>query len=293
MVLPLFFQLCVNAILLGGLYAVIAMGLNFQYGLTRILNVAYGDFMILSGYITFWLFVLYALPPPFSTAVTFPLMIGIGLILYKLIFGRLFELYKTSEKLEGVSVLAGFALSYIIQNFIVVMWGGQLRSYTYLPEVINVLGSVTIPLDKLLIFGIAIAVNLTCYLFLKYHIVGKAMRATKAQPQGAAILGINISTMYRFSFCLGLGLAGIAGTLASIIYILTPSAGLSFTTIGFIMVVLGGLGNLLGSMVAAFIVAAVQVFAGYFWSLGIAELIIFSALLAMLVLKPKGLLGGE
>jgi len=293
MVFPLFFQLCTNAILLGGLYALIAMGLNFQYGLTRILNVAYGDFMILSGYITFWLFVLFTLPPPISIALTFPLMFGIGLILYRLIFRRVFELYKTSEKLEGVSVLLAFGLSYFIQNFIVITWGGELRSYTYLPDVLNILGLVTVAVDKLLIFGVAVSVSLTCYLFLKYHIIGKAMRATKAQPQGAAILGIDIYKMHSFSFCLGLGLAGVAGSLASIIYLLTPSAGLSFTTIGFIIVVLGGLGNLLGSTIAAFIVAAVQVFAGYFWSLGIAELIIFSTLLLMLILKPKGLLGGE
>jgi len=293
MIPSFFLQLCINTILLGGLYALIAMGLNLQYGLTRILNVAYGDFMILSGYVTFWLFVLYGITPPISIVINFLLMVGIGLILYRFAFRRLFEVHKTPERLEGSSVLAAFGLSYIIQNFIVAIWGGQLRSYTYLSGTINILDSIIVPLDKLLIFGIAILTNLTCYFFLKYHIIGKAMRATKAQPQGAATLGIDIFKMHGFSFCWGLGMAGVAGTLASVIYLLNPSAGLPFTYAGFIMVVLGGLGNLLGSIIAAFIIASVHVFVGYFWSLGIAELIVFSVLLIILVWKPMGLLGGR
>ncbi|MEM2889454.1 MAG: branched-chain amino acid ABC transporter permease [Candidatus Bathyarchaeia archaeon] len=293
MIPPFFWQLCVNAILLGGLYALIAMGLNLQYGLTRILNVAYGDFMILSGYVTFWLFVLYGVIPPISIVVNFLLMVVIGLILYRFAFRRLFEVHKTSERLEGSSVLVAFGLSYIIQNIIVAIWGGQLRSYTYLSGTIEMFGSIIIPLDKLLIFVIALITSLSCYSFLKYHIIGKAMRATKSQPHGAATLGIDIFKMHGFSFCWGLGMAGVAGTLASVIYLLNPSAGLPFTYAGFIMVVLGGLGNLLGSTIAAFIIASVQIFVGYFWSVGIAELVVFSVLLIVLIWKPTGLLGGR
>ncbi|MEM2953308.1 MAG: branched-chain amino acid ABC transporter permease, partial [Candidatus Bathyarchaeia archaeon] len=168
-----------------------------------------------------------------------------------------------------------------------------LRSYTYLSGTVKILDSITIPFDKLLIFTIALVASLTCYFFLKYHIIGKAMRATKSQPHGAATLGIDIFKMHGFSFCLGLGMAGVAGTLASVIYLLNPSAGLPFTYAGFIMVVLGGLGNLLGSTIAAFIIASVQIFVGYFWSVGIAELVVFSVLLIVLIWKPTGLLGGR
>jgi len=289
----LFFQLCINAILLGGLYILIAIGLNLQYGLTKNLNVAYGDFIIASGYITFSLFSIYKIIPLYSLAINFLLMIAIGLVIYRAAVRRLFEIYRVPEKLEGSSVLVAFGLSYLIQNLLIISYGGGLKSYTYLSETVNIFGSVVIPLDKLLIFGVAVAASLACYLFLKYHLIGKAMRATMAQPYGAAILGIDIFKMYGFSFCWGLGMAGVAGTLVSMLYLLHPTAGASFTYLGFIMVVLGGLGNLLGSMIAALIIAFIQVFAGYFLSVGIAELIVFSALLLMLVWRPLGLLGGK
>lgn len=287
----LFLDLFVNLVLLGGLYTLIAIGLNLQYGLTRVLNVAYGDFMILAGYITYWLFTLYAIDPPFSIAVSFPLMVCVGLVLYRVVLRRLFLIHEKTENLEGSSILVAFGLSYIIQNLIILLWSGQMRSYNYLPTTIQLL-STFVPINRILIFGIAISVSLVCYFFLKYTLTGKAMRATMQQRFGAATLGIDTFKMYGLSFSLGLGMSGVSGSLVSMIYNITPSSGLPFTYTGFIMVVLGGLGNLLGSVIAAYVVAAVQVYSAYLASPGIAELVIFVALVFILAIRPQGLLRG-
>jgi len=285
------FGIAINAIMLGGLYCLVAVALNLQYGLTRTVNVAHGEFIMLGGYVTYWLFTLYGVSPILSVVVTGPLMFAIGLLLYGTVLRKLLGTYEVLEVFEANSILVAFGLLFVIQNIALLLWTGTPRYYRYLTDNVQVF-TATVPLNRIAVFLFATLASLIFYFFLRKTLVGKAMRAVMQHRIGAAALGINVSRLFAISFGLGVGMAGMAGSLVSMLFTLTPAMGMPFTTVAFLMIILGGLGNMLGSLIASFIIAAAQIFSGYYTNPGFALIIIYLIFIIILIVRPQGLLKG-
>ncbi|MEM3587305.1 MAG: branched-chain amino acid ABC transporter permease, partial [Candidatus Jordarchaeaceae archaeon] len=142
----------------------------------------------------------------------------------------------------------------------------------------------------IVVFIFATLASLIFYFFLKRTLTGKAMRAIIENTTGATALGIDVSKIYALSFGLGFGMAGVAGSLVSMLFTLTPTIGMEFTAVAFFVIILGGLKNMLGSLISSFIIAAIQIFSSYYTNPGFAWIIIYIAFIFILIVRPEGLL---
>lgn len=288
--LPLFLDIVIGGAILGAIYSLIASGLNLQYGVTRMLNVAHGDFLMLGAYFTYFSVTLLHLNPFASIIIVGPSMISIGLLVYALIFRRVVSLSRTAGELEFRSLLLFFGLSFVIQNLAVIMWTATYRGYES-----PALGSVTIlgvsfELSRMVIALISILINIFLYLFLRFTRIGLAMRATVDQPEGSQLVGVNIYTIFAISFGLGILLGGWAGILISLLYAaINPFMGVPYTLVALVLVVLAGIGSFKGNIVGGFILGYLAYFTMRVIHSALTLVVIYAVLVTILLLKPRGL----
>jgi len=286
----LFLDILIGGLILGAIYSVIASGLNLQYGVTRMLNVAHGDFLMLGAYITYFSVTLLYLNPFASIIIVGPLMISVGLLIYALIFRRVVTLSRTAGELEFRSLLLFFGLSFVIQNLAMILWTANYRGYEA-PS----LGSVTIAgvpfeVSRILIALLSILINVFLYLFLRFTKIGLAMRATVDQPEGAQLVAINIYTIFAISFGLGILLAGWSGILVSVLYsAINPFMGVPYTLIALVLVVLAGVGSFKGNIVGGFILGYLAYFTMRVIHSALTLVVIYAALVVILLVRPRGL----
>ena len=241
----LILDIIIGGAILGAIYSLIAVGLNLQYGVTRILNVAHGHFLMLGAYITYFCFAIFSMNPFASLIVTGPLMFLIGLIVYTVILRRVVKISRSTEELEFRSLLLCFGLYFVIPGVAMSLWT--------LLGTINIFGAV-FELNRIVIALISIVINVILYLFLRFTKIGLSMRATVDQQQGAQLVGVNIHNIYAISFSLGILLSAWAGTLISIIYsTISPFMGTSYTLIALVLVILAGIGSFKGNIVGGFV----------------------------------------
>jgi branched-chain amino acid transport system permease protein len=280
-------DIIIPGLLLGGIYALVSVGLSLQYGVARVLNVAHGEFIMVGAFITLWLLGTAHLNPLVSVVVTFPAMFVIGWFLHSTLFRRLMSTSPSLEVFEGKSMLASFGLLYVVQNIARVIWGSDNHSYTFLNTVVT---SAQIPVNRLAALGFIIVIGVVFYFFLARTRLGKAIRASAQDPTTAGLMGVNIHSVLAICFGLGLGLAGIAGTLISTILSIQTAMGLGYTVIAMVVVVLGGLGSISGAMIGGIILGLVSALVTYFqpsWTM-IAYYVIF---VVLLLSRPKGIMG--
>ena len=286
----LFLDILIGGLILGAIYSVIASGLNLQYGVTRMLNVAHGDFLMLGAYVTYFSVTLLHLNPFASIIIVGPLMISVGLLIYALIFRRVVTLSRTAGELEFRSLLLFFGLSFVIQNLAMILWTANYRGYEA-PS----LGSVTIAgvpfeVSRILIALLSILINVFLYLFLRFTKIGLAMRATVDQPEGAQLVAINIYTIFAISFGLGILLAGWSGILVSVLYsAINPFMGVPYTLIALVLVVLAGVGSFKGNIVGGFILGYLAYFTMRVIHSALTLVVIYAALVVILLVRPRGL----
>ncbi len=287
--LTLFFEILVGGIILGALYSLIAVGLNLQYGVTRMLNVAHGDFLMLGAYITYFSFTLFGINPFASMVVVAPLMFLIALIVYASILQRVVKISKSAEEVEWRSLLLCFGLSFVIQNVAMILWTANYRGYEA-PSLglVNIFG-VTFEVNRIVIALISIIINVSLYLFLRFTKLGMAMRATVEQPEGAQLVGINIFMISAFSFSLGAILSGWAGTLISTFTTLNPFMGSSYTLIALVLVILAGIGSFKGNIVGGFLIGFLAYLTMRVIHSVLTLVVIYSCLIVILLVRPQGL----
>ena len=191
----LWIELVVSGLITGGIYALVAIGLNLQYGLLRVLNVSHGEFLMLGAYLTYWAHLLTGVGPfAFLPAVLGSLFI-VGLTIHRLCFGLMF----------------------LVQNVALLIWGADLRGYPYLTERVSVLG-LEFTANRLVAFGGALGLSLGLILLLRTTLLGKAVRAMMQSPTGALLVGIDVRRLHPVVFGFGLALAGAAGALLSMVF---------------------------------------------------------------------------
>lgn len=278
----------------GAIFALVAAGLNLQYGVTRILNVAHGQFMMLSALITAFLFKYYGINPLVGMAISGPVMFALGILIYLLVFQRMVRLSRSGEELEALSLLACFGLIYVIINVmqIVTRYYPKLvyPSTPYLNEIVTILG-VKVELNRVVAASIAVIFNILMYIVLRFTKAGLAMRAASQEPIGAQIVGISISKVHMISFGLSILMGAIGGSLlAMIIPNISAASGPIYTFIALAVVVVGGMGSFIGSLVGGFLMGYVY-FAVFRFSPQLSMPIVYAFIIITLILRPKGLFG--
>lgn len=282
-------DIVIAGLLLGGLYALIAMGLSLQYGVARVLNISHGEFIMLGALTTWSLYTVFGMNPLIAIAVCGPAAFILGFILHRTLFKRLRTMSVSPAVFEGNSMLASFGLMFIIQNLALIAWGPEIRGYSYLAVPVS-LGGALFGANRLITLGFAVVIGLAFYLFLAYTRMGKAIRAAAQDPVTAGLMGVNINQVLALCFGLGAAMAGIAGMLISMCYPVHAVMGLEYTVIAVIVVVLGGLGSIPGSFIGGFMLGLIGSIVTA-WQPGLALVAYYFIFILLLLVRPTGIMG--
>jgi branched-chain amino acid transport system permease protein len=250
-------QTLVYGVLVGALYGLAAVGLSLVFGVTDFLNVAHGEFLMLGGYASFWLFNLLGVDPFASIPLSIIFLLLIGFIVYRVLFVRMVKL-PTEDKIRN-TLLVGFGLGLILQNVAQRLWTADIRSITpdYVGAVFEVAG-VRFPIVRVAGLVISFVALIGLQLFLRRTYTGKAIRATVEDWEAATMMGINVYRVYLLSFVMGAALAGVAGTLVGVGYSLEPAMGMHWTLTALIVMVLGGFGSITGTFVGGIVLGVTE-----------------------------------
>jgi branched-chain amino acid transport system permease protein len=280
----------VSGLMVGGIYALVALGLNLQYGLMRILNVAHGEFLMVGAYATYTMHTAWGLNPLATLVVTGPAAFAVGLVLHRLLYARAIASEEAREAIESRSLLLSFGLLFVLQNAALLVWSADLTGYSYLAVPVRALGSV-FPANRLVAAAVALGLTLAFYVFLRATLTGKAIRALMQDPEGAQLLGVNLPRLHAACFGAGVAMSAMTGSLVSMLYELTPFIGLPYTVTALVVVILGGLGNVLGSLLGGLLLGVVETAAVHLAASDVRVIASYLVLALILVLKPSGLLG--
>jgi branched-chain amino acid transport system permease protein len=284
-------QLLFSALVTGALYALVALGLNLVYGTMRMLNVAHGDLVMLGAYGAYWAFTLAGLSPLLAA----PLVAGagatLGLALYRGLFrGMLARVTPaTAGKMEGNSLLLFFGLSILMQNIAALAFTPNSRAYAALDQVFRI-GGVSMTANRLVVLLVAGGCCIAVALFLSRHVAGLAMRAVIERREAAAIVGVDVDRVQRTSFMVGFGSAALAGALMSMLEQFSPFSGFPFTIAGFIVIILGGLGNVTGGLLAALLLGVIETYGVALTSANLRSVLLYGSFVVALLVFPNGLL---
>ena len=271
-------------ILLGGLYTLIALGLSLIFGVMKLVNVAHGDFVILSSYVAFSLFTAFGIDPILALVLLVPAAFGLGWLVQTYLLNRAFKI-----SMEAPMIIA-FGLSLIIQNFCQIMWTPLSRGLTTDYALNNLsLGPINLPLVYVLDFLAAVVVTLGLRAFLKYTYLGKAIIASSQNEKAALLMGVKTRNIYIFTFALAIAFAAIAGVFLGLTFPFVPTSGVSFLIIAFGVVILGGMGSVLGTLVGGIVFGLSQTLGGYFIGANAQLLIAYLMVLVIMAIRPQGI----
>jgi branched-chain amino acid transport system permease protein len=278
-----------GSLVIGGIYALIAIGLNLQYGVARVLNLAYGEFLMLAGYAAFFGFSLLGTPPPLTALAGVPAAFGLSWLLFRYVLHPLLRRSGDPGKREVDSILSTFGLLFLLQGVALVAWTGDERHFSYLAEAIPGLG---IQKNRLIVIVAALVLSAAAFAFLRYTTAGRAMRAIAVSPHTAPLVGIDVARYSAMAFATGGALAAVAGVLLSSFGVVSPTMGGPYTLNALIVIVMGGIGNVAGGFVAALILGMAQTLAAQLGQSSLGTIITFAIFSIALLWRPQGLFGG-
>jgi branched-chain amino acid transport system permease protein len=282
-------DIIISGLLLGGIYAVTAVGLSLQYGVARVLNVAHGEFIMLGAFITFSLYTARGINPLISLLISGPVVFVGGVFLYRTLFTRLRTISPTAAAFEGNSMLACFGLLFIIQNGAILIWGADLKGYSFMAFPVDFWGA-KFAANRLVTLAFALGFCLVFYLFLARTRMGKAIRAAAQDPETAGLMGVKINQVLALCFGFGAVMAGLGGALISMSYKVQPTMGFEYTMIALIVIVLGGLGSIPGSLLGGLILGLVGSIVTHIEP-GLALVAYYVIFMVLLLARPTGILG--
>ncbi|WP_315833096.1 branched-chain amino acid ABC transporter permease [Bradyrhizobium prioriisuperbiae] len=279
-----------TGLMLGGMYALTAMGLTLQYGVARIMNLSYGEFLIAAAFASHWLFTGWALSPFLGLALVIPVAFAVSFAVYKLLLTPLVRRARTRDALEVDSILATFGLAFIVQGSMLSLFGGAYYSYSYLAFPVHLLGE-TIAANRLAALAVTILLGAVLYLALTRTRAGTAVRAVAVDPSAAQLVAIDVARTSALTFALGGALVAAAGVLVSTFLTFSASSGVVFTMKALIIVVMGGIGNILGCVIAGLLLGVSEALVASFVDPGLTLAVNFALFLTVLLVKPAGLFG--
>lgn len=273
------------------MYALVAMGLTLQYGVARIMNLSYGEFLVAAALATFFLYTRLGVSPLLGLLIAVPAAYVLNWAIYQLLLVPLVRRAKNRDMLEVDSILATFGMLFVVQGLAHVLVGGQYYSYSYLSIPLSILGS-TVALNRLIALLFAAVIGLALYFALTRTRAGTAIRAVAVDPVSAGLVAIDVRRVSAFAFALGGALAAAAGVLVSVFLTLNASMGVVFTTKALIVVIMGGVGNLLGALLAGLILGLAETAVARLIDPGLTLAANFALFLIVLLWRPTGLFGG-
>ncbi len=284
----MFFQILVNGILKGGLYALMALGMSLIWGVMDIINIAHGAFIMLGAYTTYWMFTLFGIDPFISLLISMLVMFVFGYIIQK----YLINLVIRAEIF--ITLILTFGIEIFITNMALILWTADVRKVkvAYAASNFTIFG-VTIPYVRLIAFVLALIISFILFVILNKTRLGRAIRATSQDLEAARLNGVNVSHIYSITFGIGTALAGAAGTLWAILFPISPSMGGHLTLKSFVVCIVGGLGTMLGPIVGGLTLGIIEAFGTNYFGTTFESLISFTILVLVLIIRPKGILGKE
>jgi branched-chain amino acid transport system permease protein len=278
-------QISVNALMLSGILALVALGFSLVWGIMNIVNLAHGPFIVLGAYITFWMLEIWGIDPFLSIPVSMVVLFALGFVIQRVLINQVIRAPLLA------TFLLTFGLEILIVNLINYFFKADLRSVTtsYSGSGFS-LGPVRVPYIRLFGLVISLALVFGLYWYLGHTRSGNAIRATGMDIEAAQLTGVKVGTIYALTFAIGAALAGAAGSLLSMAIPFDPNLGGSYTQRAFVICVLGGLGNVLNVVIGAVIYAFVDVFVGARIP-QLSQAVTFAILVLLLILRPQGIAG--
>ncbi len=270
-------QLIVSGILVGAIFALVAYGMALLWGVMNIINIAQGEFVMIGGYIVFFL-ARAGVSPIFGIPIAAVVMYGFGLALYRSVIWRIID------QDMFISILATFGISILLQQLGNQLFGSDIRTLpSHLPSLFLAGGMVTVPEIKIVGFVAALAVGAALVVFLRYTRLGQAIRATAQNARAARVLGIDTDRVYAATFALNCAICGAAGGLVAMTWFIQPYLGLTYTLRSFMIVIVAGLGNLPGVILAGTGLGVVEQAAGFILGAEYQTAFVFLLLVVILV----------
>ena len=264
------------------------------FGVMKIVNFAHGEFLMIAMYVSFWLYYYFHLDPYLSIFLVTPLLFFLGIVTYR------FFIKGTIGAPHMTQIFITVGLSIIIENLALLFWSADFRTitlkYIQTPFILGPfpalgLEELIVNPARLIAFVIAISLSIVFYIFTKASYIGKVIRATAQDRTTALLMGINIDKIYKLAFAIGIMLVGVAGALMIPIYTVHPFIGFDFVLVMFVVVVLGGMGDIVGAVIAGILIGVIEVFSGFLIGAQSKQAIYFVVFIAVLVFRPSGLFG--
>ncbi|WP_316184437.1 MULTISPECIES: branched-chain amino acid ABC transporter permease [unclassified Bradyrhizobium] len=286
----LLFDILLPGLVLGGMYALIALGLTLQYGVARIMNLSYGESLVAAAFGTLSLYSGLQLSPLLALLLAMPAAGLLNWLLYRLLLQRLIRRGKDAGAQEVDSILVTFGVLFVIQGVMLVAFGGQYYSYSYLSIPVTVLGS-TLAVNRLVALGFAALIGTGVYLALTRTRIGTAVRAVAVDANAARLVGIDVAWLAGLAFAFGGGLVAAGGVLVSMFLTFNASMGVVFTMKALVVVIMGGVGNVMGALAAGLLLGVVETAVARLVDPGLTLAATFAMFLAVLLIRPTGLFG--
>ncbi|MGH6922753.1 MAG: branched-chain amino acid ABC transporter permease [Propylenella sp.] len=282
------FEVVLNGLVLGGMYGLIALGLNLQYGIARMLNLSYGEFFTAGAFASFFAFTLYKLNPLLGLAVSVPIAFAANWLIYRFLLLPLIRRAPNRDALDGDVVLCTFGLLFVFQGFEQIYWGGNVRAYQFLAFPIHLPGAM-LPANRLMAFIAAMALGGILILALRKTRFGTALRAIAIDPIAASLSGINVLNLSALAFALGGAMVAISGALVSTFIAISASIGILFTLKALIVIIVGGPGRMGGAIAAGLLLGLAEALGGYLIDSSHTLAFNYAILILVLLIKPTGL----
>jgi branched-chain amino acid transport system permease protein len=281
-------ELLASGLITGGIYALVALGLNLQYGLMRILNIAHGEFLMLGAYLTWMMQSSFGWTPLLMVPVSFAVLMMLGVLIHWTCFRRLSQTSPNIDIFEARGLMLAFGLMFLLQNLVSLVWGGDLRGYDFMTEPVKI-GPSQFAANKLLVFALALSFCLALIVLLRMTLLGKGVRALMQSPIGAQLVGIDTQKLHPMMFGVGLGLSGVAGCLLSMAYTISPSMGEPYTVTALIVITLGGFGSMAGALAGGLLLGLVEALGMHYTNPSLKALLSYAVFIGVLLLRPEGL----
>ena len=283
-------DILIIGLLLGGTYALMAMGLQLQYGVARIMNLANGEVLIAGAFGAFWFFAGTHASPLWSLLFVVPLAFALNWAIYRVLIAPLVRRAKSQGKLDVDSILATFGLSFLFIGVMVAFFGAQYTDYSYLSEPIFIFGE-RYGLNRVVAFVASAIICIGLYLWLHKTRAGLALRAVSVNPSAAGLVSINVMRTSALAFALGGAVTAAGGVLLSMYLTFDASYGVVFTLKALIIVILGGVGDIRGTIIAAFILGLAETAVATLIDPGLTLAAAYILFMLVLLIRPEGLFG--
>jgi len=278
----------VEGLLVGAVYAMVALGFSLVWGVMNVINLAHGSFVMIGAFVTFWLFRLYGVDPFVTLPVSFVVGGVLGYVIQKFIINRIVRAP------PFMTLILTYGISIILVNAALILWTADYRAVTpSYADTTFTIGPLLIPYMKMSVLTIVIVLTVIFSYILNHTRLGRSIRATRMDLEAARLMGVNVANIYALTFAIGAGLAALAGSLISMLYPITPVMGDHYIGIAFVACALGGLGGVRGALIGGVLIGIIEAFSVWIFGVEFQQAVAYIALVLVLILLPRGILGQE